>query len=314
MPFMTNPRADAIIFNRHPLDRAGDKRSDSEWIAARLADPQTLIAPFHKLNPLIVTDPASRKKEIGFVRTKLVEPYLGAGGAMIFLGVDKHGAYFALEIPENLNPEAQGPLAGLGAFMDMRGAAMEIDPRDAGMLAQGRSLIDWHRRHGFCANCGKPTRMMDAGYRRVCDACNAEHFPRTDPVVIMLAISGGRCLLGRQPRFPKGFYSALAGFIEPGETIEAGVVRELKEEAGIDSGNVRYFATQPWPFPSSLMIGCFADALSEEIAVDGQELDDARWFTKAEAADMLAGRAKGVFAPPPVAIAHHLLKAWVEEG
>lgn len=188
-----------------------------------------------------------------------------------------------------------------------------LSEEDTGALAQARSLLSWHQRHGFCANCGAPTNMALGGYRRDCPSCGATHFPRTDPVVIMLVADGDRVLLGRSHRFNDGMYSCLAGFVEPGETIEAAVRRETREEAGIVVGAVHYHASQPWPFPSSLMIGCMADAVSTEITIDTNELESARWFPRAELARMLAGTHKdGLTCPPPLAIAHHLIKAFVE--
>jgi NTP pyrophosphohydrolases containing a Zn-finger, probably nucleic-acid-binding len=175
--------------------------------------------------------------------------------------------------------------------------------------------MDWHRRHGFCANCGVRTASASGGWRRDCTACGAQHFPRTDPVVIMLSVRGDRCLLGRQARFAPGMYSCLAGFVEPGETVEDAVRRETMEEAGIRTGRVRYLASQPWPFPSSLMIGCLAEALDDDLVVDEIELEHARWFTRAEVGAMLRGEhPDGLTAPLPFAIAHHLLKAFVDEG
>ena len=182
-------------------------------------------------------------------------------------------------------------------------------------LAEAKALLGWHARHRFCPNCGAPTELVQGGWRRDCPACHTEHFPRTDPVVIMLAIAGERCLLGRSPRFAPTMWSCLAGFAEPGETIEEAVRREVLEEAGIVCGRVSYFASQPWPFPSSLMIGCHAEALSQDIAVDRSELEDARWFTRDEIALMLARRhPQGLTTPPPVAIAHHLVRSYVEDG
>jgi NAD+ diphosphatase len=175
--------------------------------------------------------------------------------------------------------------------------------------------MHWHARRRFCSNCGSPNEVAAAGWRRECKVCKMQHFPRTDPVVIMLAVDGDACLLGRQPRFPKGMYSALAGFLEPGETIEAAVRREIQEEAGVDCGEVRYFASQPWPFPSSLMIGCFAQARSRALEVDRVELEDARWFSREEALALLERRhPDGLVAPIPMAIAHHLLKRWAYDG
>ena len=164
-----------------------------------------------------------------------------------------------------------------------------------------------------CANCGAPTQPAQAGFRRDCAACSAQHFPRTDPVVIMLITRGNRCLMGRQPRFVEKMYSCLAGFLEPGETIEDAVRRETFEEAGIRVGAVRYMTSQPWPFPSNIMIGCIGEALTEEITFDGEELEDARWFTKDDVRRMLAGTHEQYAAPSPIAIANHLVREWVKE-
>jgi NAD+ diphosphatase len=204
-------------------------------------------------------------------------------------------------------------------LVDLRALATTgaVSPEHLGALAQARSLLHWHDRHGFCSNCGSPTAVTNGGYRRDCPACGAEHFPRTDPVVIMLAILGdgadARVLLGRQRRFPSGMFSALAGFLEPGETVEAAARRETLEESGIHVGRVRYYASQPWPFPASLMIGCHAEALSETIQRDDTELEDCRWFGRAEIAAMLIGaHPAGFKAPHPIAIAHWLVRAWSE--
>jgi NAD+ diphosphatase len=180
-------------------------------------------------------------------------------------------------------------------------------------IAEAKAVLHWHLRHRFCANCGALTASVEAGWRRDCPQCKAQHFPRTDPVVIMLAVRDDRCLLGRSPRFVPTMWSCLAGFMEPGESIEEAVRRETREEAGIATGRVAYFASQPWPFPMSLMIGCHAEALSEEIAVDHAELEDARWFSRAEVESMLLRQhTDGLTVPPPVAIAHHIIRVWLD--
>jgi NAD+ diphosphatase len=180
-------------------------------------------------------------------------------------------------------------------------------------IAEAKAVLHWHARHRYCSNCGMLTEPIDAGWRRDCPHCKTQHFPRTDPVVIMLAVDGDDCLLGRSPRFAPTMWSCLAGFVEPGETIEEAVRRETLEEAGIACGRVRYLASQPWPFPMSLMIGCVAEALGREIVLHDKELEAARWFSRDEAASMLTRRhADGLTAPPPVAIAHHIIRAWVE--
>ncbi|CAA2101880.1 NADH pyrophosphatase [Methylobacterium bullatum] len=198
---------------------------------------------------------------------------------------------------------------------DLRSLAAEnaVAPHELGLLATAKSILAWHARHGFCANCGTATRFAAGGFRRECPNCETHHFPRVDPVVIMLIRRGESCLLGRSPRFKEGMYSCLAGFLEPGETIEDAVRRETLEEAGLTIGAVTYHASQPWPFPSSLMIGCAAEALDEAITIDPAELADARWFTREDVSAMIAGtHGEGLTVPPPMAIAHLLMRAFVE--
>ena len=187
-----------------------------------------------------------------------------------------------------------------------------LDPADAPSFAAALSLAAWHKRHCFCANCGASTDNVRGGWSRLCTKCAAEHFPRVDPVVIMLAEHHGNVLLGRQPHYPAGRYSALAGFVEVGESIEAAVARELREEAGIVAMEVSYVASQPWPFPSSLMIGCHARTLDDALTIDTTELEDARWFSRDEVETAMSGVQAAPFqAPPPFAIAHTLLRRWL---
>ena len=198
-------------------------------------------------------------------------------------------------------------------LIDLRSIATQglVSNDDLGALAQAKAVMHWHRRHRFCSNCGAPTAMAGAGWRRECPSCGTHHFPRTDPVVIMLAVDGERCLLGRQKQFPPGMYSCLAGFLEPGETIEDAVRRELAEESGITTGFVSYLGSQPWPFPASVMIGCLAQAIETTLTIDKAELEDARWFSRDEARAMLEGRhPDGIKCPQPMAIAHHILRSW----
>jgi NAD+ diphosphatase len=219
----------------------------------------------------------------------------------IFLGLDGDGvAWFAMRVAE------QDELVGLRSIF-----VEGILPKPiVDLLAQARSLVHWHERHGFCANCGSATEMQDAGYRRVCAACKAEHFPRTDPVVIMAIKHGDDFLLGRQAAWPVGMYSTLAGFMEPGETIEQAVQREVLEETDIRVGKVSYLASQPWPFPSSIMIGAEGEALSRDITIDPSELEEARWVSRDELQQMLHGKhPEGHFASRPQAIAHYILRA-----
>jgi NAD+ diphosphatase len=198
----------------------------------------------------------------------------------------------------------------------VRALAPAIAPGEAAILAEARSLLDWHARHRFCAQCGSPTSMAAAGWKRRCPECRASHFPRTDPVVIMLATHGERALLGRNRRRPGARFSCLAGFVEPGETPEEAVRREVHEEAGVRCGRARYLSAQPWPFPSSLMMGFLAEALTEEITVDADEIAEARWFSRDEVREMVARAAAGpddpsqVSLPSPIAIAHHICRRW----
>lgn len=240
---------------------------------------------------------------------------LGAVRESVFLGLAGERARFGFGYDPSIaeacksNPDY--------VVTDLRSVAVQglVPPEHLAPLAEAKAMLAWHARHRFCANCGSPTQAVSAGWKRDCPACAAEHFPRTDPVVIMLTVDGERCLLGRQSRFPPGTYSCLAGFIEPGETIEDAVRRETLEEAGIRCGRVRYFASQPWPFPMSLMIGTHAEALSSAITVDRNELEDARWFEREEVARMLVrAHPERLATPPPIAIAHHIIRAWVEQG
>jgi NAD+ diphosphatase len=239
---------------------------------------------------------------------------LGETAEVAFIGLLDGAARFAVA----LSPSATAMLQARPdiELIDLRSIAMRglLEGDHLSALAEGKALLNWHARHRFCPNCGAATRAAEGGWRRDCPACRTLHFPRTDPVVIMLAIAGERCVLGRSPRFQSGMWSCLAGFVEPGETVEEAVRRETREEAGIVCGPVAYFASQPWPFPMSLMIGCYAQARSREIVIDRTELDDARWFERDEVALMLSGRhPDGFTAPLPHAIAHLILRAWVEK-
>jgi len=301
-----------IPFSGNPLDRASEKRTDTGWVEAMRRDPGSLILPVWRLQPFLLGQEKG-PLEAGFLKPGLCETLAATDAPSVLLGLENGKAVFALDISAANDPESEGPLAGLGVFRDMRAAATILPAKDVAILGQAKAMIDWHQRHGYCARCGSHTNFADAGYKRVCPECNAEHFPRTDPVVIMLATHGDACLVGRGKQFPRGMYSALAGFIEPGETIEEAVRRELHEEAGIVVGNVKYFATQPWPFPSSLMIGCFAEAESRDIKVDENELAEARWLERSVAKALINGeRVEGLWVPPSIAIAHHLIKAFAE--
>ncbi len=293
-------------FAGNRIERRSEKRDDSA-VAAALADPAARLYLFQGDKAVLRTgggDPTYTSVEC---------ETLGAdGAATILLGWTGTGPRLAVTLPDNaiLDESAYRSI-------DLRSLAVEggIDGAELGALAQARSLCHWHLRHGFCAVCGSPTAMKIGGYRRDCPACGAEHFPRTDPVVIMLAIDGDRALLGRQARFAPGMYSCLAGFVEPGETIEDAVRRETQEEAGIRIGRVRYHSSQPWPFPSSLMIGCHAEAITSEVVRDEVELEACRWFDRDEVRSMIDGtHPDGFKTPPPIAIASHIIRAWADSG
>jgi NAD+ diphosphatase len=234
----------------------------------------------------------------------------------VFLGETVKGSpVFAMELPSSFSLDSS-PVAGLGVFDDVRAAAAAVDAFDGGALAAARALFEWHRRNGFCANCGAQTKIVEAGWKRQCDDCGAEHFPRVDPVAIMLAVKDDKCLMGRQKAWRPGFWSCLAGFVEPGETIEQAAAREVFEEAGVrcSSAPAEYLFCQPWPFPHQLMIGLILQADDDKITVDATELETARWFTREEAKAMMAGTHPEAYPPMRFAIAHHVLKAWLDRG
>jgi NAD+ diphosphatase len=303
----------AIIgFGQNPLDRESDRREDEAYIAAQRAKPGARFLAVAGDVPLL----RRRGEAYDALFDAAAAASLGAERQSLYLGKDGEGApLFAV----SLDKAVAEALAGRGDVeaIDLRSIAVRglVPPGLLGSLGGAKAMLDWHNRHGFCANCGAKSLAKCAGWRRDCPSCAAQHFPRVDPVVIMLAIDGERCLMGRQTRFPAGMYSALAGFLEPGETAEDAVRREIFEEAGVRCTKVTYFASQPWPFPSSLMIGCFAQAAGPELKLDQKELEDARWFTREEVSAMFAAQhPQGFVAPQPVAIAHHLLKAFLEKG
>jgi len=299
---------DIYCFGGNPLDRVSERRDDGKWVAALLGDPETRILALRDLKPF------TRGTAVPALDWQPVEQWrdqIDAGAPLIFLGLGEGRAHFAIDAAgADVAPDVDTEL------IDVRALAPAIAPGEAAILAEARSLLDWHTRHRFCAQCGSPTKMSSAGWKRQCPECRASHFPRTDPVVIMLAVRGERALLGRNRRRPGARFSCLAGFVEPGETLEEAVRREVHEESGIRCGRVRYLATQPWPFPSSLMIGFLAEALTEEITVDPEELAEARWFSRQEIREMVARAAAGsddpsqVSLPAPIAIAHHICRRW----
>lgn len=300
------------VFAGNPLDRADDRRREADWIAVRLSDPDSRFLPLWRLSVLVREESSPR---LAWARNDLIDSMNPETGP-VFLGLRDDVAHFALDLSELSEPEESLGVAGTAKFSELRAIAGQLAPGDAGIAAQARHLIDWHARHRYCPACGSKTGAKDAGHARLCtnSGCAREHFPRTDPVVIMLAIREGHCLLGRQGSWPSPFFSALAGFVEPGETLEEAVRREVHEEAGIEIGAVHYQASQPWRFPASLMLGCRAEATSVAIHVDGAELEDARWFSRAQVQEALEGPTAELAVPPPLAIAHQLIGAWAREG
>jgi NAD+ diphosphatase len=293
------------------IERAAELRADAATLAKLERDPRSrfyLIA-----GELVALKQAASGHDPLFDGIEARD--LGNPTEMVFMGFLDGAARFAVALASP-GLETLRKRSGI-ELLDLRSIAVRnlIDNDHLAALAEGKALINWHARHRFCANCGAKTREVEGGWRRDCRSCEVQHFPRTDPVVIMLAVAGERCLLGRPARFQAGMWSCLSGFVEPGETVEDAVRRETLEEAGIACGKVAYFASQPWPFPMSLMIGCYAQASSQEIKIDRTELEDARWFERSEVALMLAGRhPQGLTTPLPFAIAHHILRAFAEKG
>ena len=299
------------IFTGHGLDRATDRRGDAAWIEELRARPDARFMLFREGRPLVRLDTGGGVTEPVLLSRREIETIEAeAASKATFLGLnDAQTPLFALLIADLT------AVPGDASFEDVRvlGIQARIAPEQLARVGLAKSLLEWHRFHGFCASCGAETEIFDGGARRVCPACKRWHFPRVDPVVIMLVHRGEKCLLARQRHFTRNMYSALAGFIEPGESLEESVRREVLEEAGIRVGRVRYHSSQPWPFPSALMIGCHAEGLSDDITIDETELEDARWFTRDEARTMLAqNHNDGLFTPFSFAIAHHLIRAYVD--
>ena len=295
-----------VGFAGNIIDRQSENRADDAAEKA-LADPTARLLLMGSGRILLKLDPEGQAQ--GYFTSAEAVALGSETGNAVLLGFSPAGPVVA--IPVAAEPET---LPQTIKAIDYRSVYMQglVDPAALGALAQGASLLAWHANHRFCGKCGQPTEMRAGGYKRLCPACGTEHFPRTDPVAIMLTVSKDRCVLGRGRHFAPGMYSALAGFIEPGETIENAVRRETLEESGIRLGRVVYHASQPWPFPYSLMIGCFGEALNEDIDPDLAELEDCRWFERGEVLAMLDKSHPSLVVPPPGAIAHHLIRAWAE--
>lgn len=315
--------AEEVTFGGSGLDRADELRTDIPGLAAALQDTAARACILWRGKVLVDDgDP------ICLTRLPLTHPILEqAKDAPILLGREEGAARFAYDIsgwtPEAEDLSALGnfidtseqrhPAADTARFVELRSIMTQLSPRDAELAATAKGIYAWHASHGFCARCGAASQVHRAGWQRICPSCGGQHFPRTDPVVIMLITRGNKVLLGRSPGWPEGMYSCLAGFMEPGETLEAAVRREVWEEAGIRVGAVRYLASQPWPFPSSLMLGCQGDAETDEITIDPNEIEDAMWVSREEILAAYAGEREGLLPARKGAIAHFLLTNWLAD-
>ena len=297
------------IFAGNPFDRGDRERRDENLLSRLVRQDDARILPFHRLKPLVRR---SQRAELAWITNKFLEDLPPEAGGPKFLGFDDDRVpHFAVDISIVEDPSIIAAFAPEAAFEDGRGAAVDIPGEQSGILAQARSQLNWHARHRFCSVCGNESKSRRGGLMRQCPRCESQHFPRTDPVAIMLVYNGERCVMGQTAaRSDTTFYSCLAGFMDQGESIEEAVRREVREESGVEVGKVAYHSSQPWPFPASLMIGCHAEATSDEIVVDEGEMSDVRWFTRDEVKLALKDRLEGVNIPGPIAIAHHLIKAW----
>ncbi|KAJ04497.1 NAD(+) diphosphatase [Sulfitobacter mediterraneus] len=316
--------AEQVTFGGSALDRAGEIRSDPKALTEARQHPDARAILFWRGKVLISPERPSQLVRLPMDHAVLTE----AEADPILLGREDGGPRFAFDlspwVPEGLDE------ASLGAFLDpseqrhpalpetmgfyeLRRVMTWLSPRDAELAATGKAIIGWHDIHGFCAVCGAASDITHGGWQRTCPACNASHFPRTDPVVIMLITHGNSVLMGRSPGWPEGMYSLLAGFVEPGETLEAAVRREVFEEAGVPVGAVRYLASQPWPFPASLMFGCQGEALDDKITIDPVEIEDALWVSREDMMDVFAGNHPKLLPARKGAIAHFLLENWLAD-
>ena len=307
-------------FTGGALDRAAERRRDRAWLASQAADPAARAVVAGDDGVLVTAEP--RLALVSLSDLDASEPLL--------LGLDDAGPLFAVDADGTRTDGRLRPPVGAGSMRDdgvrapvgatarralgLRAAAASLPQADGGLAAYAAALVNWHRRHGHCSVCGRPTEVAEGGILRRCPHCGAEHHPRTDPVVIMLVLDGDRVLLGRQPTWPAGRYSALAGFVEPGESLEEAVAREVREEAGVEVGDPVYVSSQPWPFPTSLMVGFTAPWRSGEPYRADEELEDVRWFSRAEVAAAAADGDGAIGLPPRFAIARRLIERWLAAG
>ena len=296
-------------FTGNPLERRSEHRGDTAWLAAQLQHPDAQMLCLWRGQPLL----ASTEKPLWLSPAARSE--FNQDAPVILLGFLGNTPYFAIDASTSSSTAEAAPFIDLGTYTDLRTGAAGLDRADLAIIGQAVWLLDWHRRHLFCAKCGAPSDMAGGGIKRICGTCGAEHFPRTDPVAIVLPVYGEECLLARGAHFPPNMFSALAGFLEPGETLEECAVREVAEEVGLTLTAPRYIFSQPWPFPSSLMVGFIAEATSKDLTLDEEEIEAARWVSRPEIKALIAGeRRDDLWVPPPFAIARQLLEVWAAEG
>ena len=298
------------FFAANPVDRLVDKRRNGEWLTAQMAAPTTCFIPVWRTQNLFADAQATAPRLLTY--TDLPEPLTPE--RVTLLGTLAGTTYFALDVETEGVEAPPSWITEWGAFRDLRAVGLAVDPRLGSLLAYARAMIYWERRHRFCGDCGSPTRSTEGGFVRTCTnpACGKQIFPRTDPAIIVLVQAGDRCLLARQASWPPGRYSVIAGFVEPGESLEDAVKREVMEESGITVSEIYYQSSQPWPFPSSLMLGFMAHATTVEFNLIDNELEEARWMTRAEITEELQdGRLK---LPPGLSISRRLIETWFDSG
>ena len=304
------PASRPNAYTGSPLDRAADRREDEAFVARALADPETLFVPVWRARSLMKGVPEGRPEAV-LLTGAAAEAVRMAGGPWSFLGLWEGRPVFAVDCSSADDPLPLLP-EGMGGFTDLRAVAGLLPPGEASVLAHARGLMHWRTKHRFCGVCGAACEPRSAGHAMLCTGCGAQHFPRTDPAVIMLVVRDDRALLGHSQRFPTTtMYSTLAGFVEPGESLEEAVRREVEEETTVKVGAARYHSSQPWPFPSSIMLGFHAEGLTEDIRIDPEELRDARWFSRAE---LRSPGDHGFALPRPDSIARRLIEDWLAGG
>ena len=310
-------RSDDNFYAYTTLDRASEKRADTGWLEAQLHGPQGRLVPVWRSRNLV--DPGAPPEdppEAVLLPTEKFGALLKFGDEPLFLGLHDGLAYFASDLSDLEQKEAEelcGVQADRSEFLDLRFVGPMMNREHGNLLAYARGMLTWRRRHMFCGVCGTETRAKEGGHLRLCTnaECNTSHFPRTDPAVIMLVTHGNKCLLGRQKSWPRGMHSTLAGFVEPGETLEMAVAREVFEESGVRVHDVRYHSSQPWPFPTSLMLGFHATALSEELRVNTDELETAAWFDRDWVKEQIRRRSEDFKLPRRDSIARQLCEYWL---